>query len=193
MLKKSRNGAILIVLTAIVLLGIVGCDKKEEPKNQVDYKLYAGAYAKEELAWMLDENDNISAPLDENEDGKQDTYYNSLFLREDGSFLLSFDGYMACYSPSVGTYTIDNGVITLKETVHYGCDACFYNDNLKTYKGNIKDNGTITINYNDKVIELKKGIIEPEDESSLSRYVPYPKDGETPKGWGDPWSDCNNK
>ena len=123
-----------------------------------------------------------------NDEGKEVSAY-TLYLRKDGSFLL--DGY-------VGKYNYENGKLKLEEIVYYGSDACYYtksnNDGikLKTYYAEVKDNKTIAVTLDGKVVELKKDATNVESSSSLSRYVINPKNGSTPNGWGDPWIDCTN-
>lgn len=111
--------------------------------------------------------------------------YDSLHLREDGTFVYGAKNY-GCYSPSVGTYVVDNNKIILTETVKYGCDACYYLKDLKTYTVDIKDENTLVVESH----EFIKGKISKEDEKSKSRYVTNPVDQGTPSGWEDPWFDC---
>lgn len=189
--KPSKSNNALLIIFMIISLLLAGfivydkCLKKEEVKEPVqnveenknteekketDPKVYVGAYGAE-----------------------QDNDFEKLYLREDGSFKLIISNIMACSDANVGTYMVENNVVTLKETVYYGCDACFYKKDLKTYTLTIKDSETLVINYDGKTIELKKNAIEPEDKDSLAYYVANPIDGETPEGWGDPWGDCTNR
>ncbi len=120
-------------------------------------------------------------------------YYDQLYLRSDNTFYLSYKNEYA-NQPRVGTYVVNSdNTITLKETVHYGSDACFFTSNLQTYTVKIVDNNTLSINIAEETINLVKGIVEAEKDLNKTYYVTNPVDGQTPTGWSEAWSDCTNK
>ncbi len=158
----------------------VNCDLPERERAQ-NTKLEVGTY---------------EGGKTKNDEGKEVSAY-TLYLRDDGSFLLEDVG--PCGDGTVGKYSYEDGKLKLEETVFYGCDACYYTKNnsnfgvkLETYYASVKDSKTMTVNFDGKVVELKKDATIVESSSSISRYVTNPKDGVTPNGWGDPWTDCTN-
>ena len=152
-------------------------DNAGEEKNEIDPKLYVGAYGGKRLV--------------SDSDGEQESYNDILYLREDGSFYLVI-GDQVCGTNLSGTYKIDSKTLTLEQTVSYGCDACFFKES-KVYTANIEDAETIKLSYEGETLELKKGIVEAEDSNTLVWYVPNPVDGVTPEGWGEPWGDCTGR
>ena len=118
-----------------------------------------------------------------NHDGE--VSYDFLYLREDGTFSYAVNTY-GCVSPSVGTYKVDENKILLTETVKYGCDACFYLRDLKSYEITIKDENTLVLESN----EFIKNTVSNESELYKNRYVTNPADGVTPENNIDPWFDC---
>jgi len=121
------------------------------------------------------------------------SYNEELYLRNDGTYYLALNNYYA-NQPSVGNYTVNSdNTITLKETVHYGSDACYFTSNLRTFILNIKDENTLTLTYEGLQRTFTKGTIDAEKQSHLTYYVTNPVNGVTPSGWEDAWTDCTNK
>ena len=191
---------ISIVIVVCVVLGVVGLinNKNTKPNNDnnnnktnVVENSIVGAYGRKEIYYTTNEDGSRGETVDEDDDGKPDYVTDSLYLREDGSFYLSYNNFNA-NEPSVGTYSIDKDtkIITLTETVRYGSDACFYTDGLKIYKAQIDGNKlSITINY--ETIILEKDLIPAEDKSTKAYYVTNPVDGQTAEGWSDAWMNCS--
>ena len=194
--EPNKNSNILLIIFMIISLLLAGyivydkaIKKDVPPKNnevnennieEKDVKLGVGTYVGGKAT---------------NDEGKEVSAY-TLYFREDGSFLLETVG--ACGDGYVGKYSYDNGKLKLEETVYYGCDACYYTESsnngikLKTYYAEVKDNETVEVDFDGKVVELKKDATIVESSSSISRYVTNPTNGLTPNGWGDPWIDCTN-
>ncbi len=164
-------------------------DNNEIVGEKIDASSMIGNYGLKRTTLIYEEDGKMTEePLDEDEE----LYYDILYLRSDGTFYLSVDNYNA-NEPSVGTYTFNNNkTITLKESVTYGSDACFYTSDLKTYTVNIKDKNNLTLVYDGRTINFTRGIIESEDEREKAYYITNPKDGVTPTGWEDAWIDCTN-
>ena len=190
--KTTKVLLVIFIIISLLLAGYIVYDKTSEhkepipvpekdnageEKNEIDPKLYIGAYGGKRLV--------------SDSDGKQESYNDSLYLREDGSFYLVI-GDQVCGTNISGTYKVDGETLTLEKTVSYGCDACFFKES-KVYTANINNNGIVKLSYEDETLELKKGTIEVEDSRSLAWYVSNPVDGVTPEGWGESWGDCTNK
>ena len=150
-------------------------ENETEKEQEIETISYVGAYA-----------------YLRNTSEEGDKYYDRIYLRSDNTFYLSYKNEYA-NQPKVGTYIVNNdGTITLKETVHYGSDACFYTNNLQTYTVKIVDSKTLSMSIEGETINLVKGILEEESKESLAYYVANPVNGQTAEGWGDSWTDCTN-
>ena len=119
-------------------------------------------------------------------------YTENLYLREDSTFLLDINSFGVVYHPTAGVYEIKDNEITLTETVRYGSDACHFTNDLSTYKVDIKDKNTLTLNLNDRVVDFTRNTGRAESDEMRNYYVTNPKDGEEVAGF-DTHMDCTNK
>lgn len=185
-LKKSYSGLLIIFMViSLLLAGFIFYDKvikKNEPINQCENN------KQEENKEIQEQEDTTNIVDKKNIVGNYKSQDYSLYLRNDGSFNLQYE--LGSY---VGTYIVNDNTIVLDEKVEYGTDACFRTTNLNKHTGTINSDNTISIKIGNKSQIFKEGNIEPESEGSLSWYVLNPIDGVTPKGWGEPWGDCNNR
>lgn len=152
---------------------------------QIDENIAVGSYIKKTEVYDYDENGNKEVKIDEN--GEKVYSSEELILRSDGNFYLSINNYYA-NTPSVGTFSIENNKLTLREIVTYGSDTCFFTKNLNVYDGAINSN-SISLNINGEKYIFEKVNNSPRVDTY---YVTTPIDGVVPLGHEDAWKDCTN-
>lgn len=185
-IKFSQIIMLSIVMILIIIAIILVTNNKDEDiqvdddqmlvEISSDVKSYVGNYGVE-----------IISPNPEDET----IYYNYLYLREDGTFLLNTNTF-ACEAPSVGTYELKGRELILTEKVRYGCDSCFFKRNLRTFNVPILDNNLLTIVENDKKLNYSKGLVDDESAKSKEYYVLNPIDGQKPSSNSETWVECKN-
>jgi len=199
-MENAKKGLIILLLLIFILGGVYLGTKNSHKEGPTNYeeneagetKSYVGNYGFKKLVFEQSEDESEMIPVDEDENGEQDFYFDTLHLRSDGTFILSLDNYYASM-PSVGVYTInDDNTITLEEKVIYGSDACFYKENLHTYTAIIKDDSTLSVTFAKETIDFAKDAVGAEDEDSLLYYVTDPKDNVAPSEKSETWIDCTN-
>ncbi len=163
--KKTIIIAIVVVAVIVIVFGLAKLLKggSNNPNPIIDIKgnEYVGYYGVE-----------LNMP---DEDGGK--YTENLYLRKDGTFMLDINSYGVAFHPTAGTYVINDKVITLTETVRYGSDNCYFKDQLSTYKVEVKDDNTLTLNLNDRIVDFTKNVGKEETEEYKKNYVANPTDG----------------
>lgn len=178
-IKKSYIIAIVLVLIGVIsiVLGTKNPVKKALTPTSLKVKEYVGYYGTE---------------LKVSEEENSATYFENLYLKKDGTFVLDINSFGASSHPTAGTYTINEKEITLTEKIRYSGGECYFTDQLQTYKVEIKDENTLTIHLNDKIVDYIRSVGNKETDKIEKYYVTNPKDGEEVAGLGK-HVNCTNK
>ena len=168
----------ILLFISLVLSGIgfyVSLSKKEVV---VDNNKYVGFYG-------------IKKTIKRYSSGDANEYLDVLYLRNDGTFFMSIEGYLA-NEFSTGTYSYSDKGITLTETARYANnDSCYYTDDLESYEVNLV-NDELQLTYNNEEYTFEKNLGNSESEANKSYYTAHPEDGKSGEGIGTNWKKCTH-
>jgi hypothetical protein len=124
-------------------------------------------------------------------EGEDDNGY--LSIRSDGTFVYD-ESTRECFDPLVGTYTIDDNIITFNVKVSYSCDSCYNKNVSDSFKATIYDENTLTIEskYMGAIIsnEYRKNSSKVESNSKKAFYSIEPVNGTKSEESNETWLSC---